>query len=68
MKGNIIAMASSIPAPSAVTTSSSPYNNSMDHSMILEMVPDESAIKAAEAAVVLGSDHKQQKQLNLQHS
>eukprot|EP00957_Ditylum_brightwellii_P034037 2577945-Ditylum_brightwellii.AAC.1 len=68
MEGNSIAMASSIPAPSTVTISSSPYNNSMDHSMILEMVPDESAIKAAEAVVVLGSDNKQQTQLNLQCS
>eukprot|EP00957_Ditylum_brightwellii_P090215 6871059-Ditylum_brightwellii.AAC.1 len=65
MKGNSIAMASSIPSPSAVIISSSPYNDSTDQSIILEMVPDESAIKAAEAVVVLGSDHKQQKQPNL---
>eukprot|EP00957_Ditylum_brightwellii_P125191 9544021-Ditylum_brightwellii.AAC.1 len=68
MEGNRIVMASSIPAPSAVTISSSPYNNSMDHSIVLEMVPDESTIEAAEAVVALGSDHTQQKQQNLQCS
>eukprot|EP00957_Ditylum_brightwellii_P137486 10482247-Ditylum_brightwellii.AAC.1 len=65
MEGNSITMASSIPAPSVVTISSSPYNNSTDHSMILEMVLDESTIKAAETVAALGSDYKQQKQPNL---
>eukprot|EP00957_Ditylum_brightwellii_P160705 12234885-Ditylum_brightwellii.AAC.1 len=61
MEGNSIAMSSSIPALSSVTINSSPSNNSTDHSIVLEMVPDESTIEVAEAVVVLGSDHKQQK-------
>eukprot|EP00957_Ditylum_brightwellii_P195592 14903446-Ditylum_brightwellii.AAC.1 len=65
MEQNSITMAPSIPAPSAVTISSSPYNNSADHSIVLEMVPDESTIMDAETVFVLGSDHKQQQQQNL---
>mmetsp|Transcript_13753 Transcript_13753/g.20336 ORF Transcript_13753/g.20336 Transcript_13753/m.20336 type:complete len:131 (+) Transcript_13753:487-879(+) len=61
MEGNSIAMASSTPAPSAIAISSSPSNDSMDHSIVLETVPDESTIEAAEAVVALGSDLKHQK-------
>eukprot|EP00957_Ditylum_brightwellii_P067524 5126201-Ditylum_brightwellii.AAC.1 len=56
MEGNSIAVASSIPAPSVVTIISSLYNDSTDHSIVLETVLDESTIKAAEAIVALGSD------------
>eukprot|EP00957_Ditylum_brightwellii_P172847 13158680-Ditylum_brightwellii.AAC.1 len=68
MEGNIIAMESSTPAPSAITISSLLSINSMDHSIILEMVQDESIIKAAEAVVALGSNLKQQNQPNIQCS
>eukprot|EP00957_Ditylum_brightwellii_P057014 4320598-Ditylum_brightwellii.AAC.1 len=62
MEGNIIAMTSSIPAMPAVTIRYSLYNDSTDHSIVLEMVLEESTIKAVEAVVALGSDHKQQNQ------
>eukprot|EP00957_Ditylum_brightwellii_P151161 11509726-Ditylum_brightwellii.AAC.1 len=65
MKGNSISMVSSTPAPSAVTISSLPSYNSTDHSIVLETLPGESTMQAAEAVVALGSDHTQQKQPNL---
>eukprot|EP00957_Ditylum_brightwellii_P061063 4634616-Ditylum_brightwellii.AAC.1 len=66
MEGNSITIASSTSAPSAITICSSPSNDFMDHSIVLETVPDESTIEAAEAVVALGSDPKQQDQPNLQ--
>eukprot|EP00957_Ditylum_brightwellii_P040393 3056784-Ditylum_brightwellii.AAC.1 len=68
MGGNNTSMASSTQSLSVITISSLPYNDSMDHSIVLETVPDESTIKVANAVVVLGSDLKQQKQPNLQCS
>eukprot|EP00957_Ditylum_brightwellii_P189324 14410131-Ditylum_brightwellii.AAC.1 len=61
-------MASSTPAPSAVTISSLPSGNSTADSIILETVLDESTMEAAEAVVALGSDLKQQQQPNLRRS
>eukprot|EP00957_Ditylum_brightwellii_P036667 2777469-Ditylum_brightwellii.AAC.1 len=49
MEGNSTAMTSSTLAPSDITIIVTMSNNSMDHSIVLEMVPDESTIKAAEA-------------------
>eukprot|EP00957_Ditylum_brightwellii_P011756 887450-Ditylum_brightwellii.AAC.1 len=56
MEGKSTSMASSTPAPSATTFSSSPSNSSMGHSIILETVPNESTIEAAKAVAALGSD------------
>eukprot|EP00957_Ditylum_brightwellii_P188819 14372699-Ditylum_brightwellii.AAC.2 len=53
-EGNNIAMTSSTPPPSAITISSLPSNDFMDHSIVLEMVPDESTMHAAEA---VGAKH-----------
>eukprot|EP00957_Ditylum_brightwellii_P170892 13007028-Ditylum_brightwellii.AAC.1 len=68
MEDKSTVMGSSTPVPSAVTISFSPTNDSTDHNIVLETVPEESTIEAAEAVVALGSDLKQQKQPNLQHS
>eukprot|EP00957_Ditylum_brightwellii_P100615 7669592-Ditylum_brightwellii.AAC.1 len=65
MEENTISMELSTPALSAITISYSPTTNSMNHSIILEMVTDESTIKAAEAVVALGFNLKQQNQPNL---
>jgi len=61
-------MASSIPAQSDVTISLLTSSNFTDYSIVLETVPDESTIEAAEAAVVLGSDLNWHKQPILQCS
>eukprot|EP00957_Ditylum_brightwellii_P074658 5674294-Ditylum_brightwellii.AAC.2 len=59
MEGNNTAMASSTSAPSAIIVSSMTSNNSLDHSIALETVQNESTIKVAKDIVVLGSNLKQ---------